>query len=69
MKYIKIKVIGLAHGDSWVHKPKIGNGGFVTDKSKATDFTEQEAFEMRKNIISQLPNEIKVIFDLVSGQK
>ena len=63
-KYIKVKVEGLAAGDAWVHKPEKGNGGFVQDKTKATDFTEEEAFVMRKNIIVQLPNEIKVSFDL-----
>lgn len=63
-KYIKIKVDGLVNGVKWVHKPLIGNGLLAERRDQGTLFTEQEAFEMRKKIIAQLPKEVKVTFDL-----
>lgn len=62
--YIKIKVEGLAGGDQWVIKPKVGNGGLIKDSKNATLFSEADAFEVRKNIIAQLPKTVNVTFDL-----
>lgn len=63
-KYIKVKIENMAAGDHWVFKPNNGNGVLVKDPNAATLFTEAEAFAMRTNIVSQLPNEIAVTFDL-----
>lgn len=65
-KYIKIKVEGLVNGDKWVHKPVLGNGLLAERRDQGTLFTEEEAFEMRKKIIPQLPKDVKVTFDLTS---
>jgi hypothetical protein len=63
-KYIKVKVEGLAKGEVWVLKPQNGEGGLIKDPNMATLFTEAEAFEVRKNIISQVNPEVNVTFDL-----
>jgi hypothetical protein len=63
-RYIKIVVDGLTGGRAWVFKPKLGNGALVKDPMNATEFTEMEAFNMRKKVISQLPKDVKVTFDL-----
>lgn len=64
-EYIKIKVIGLGNGDKWVFKPNPEQqGGLVSTYEEGTMFNEADAFAMRKNIITQLPNTVSVTFDI-----
>lgn len=65
-RYIKIKVSNLAGGDKWVHKPTSDHGTLIFDRNLATLFTEMEAFDMRAQIISQVPKDVTVSFDLES---
>lgn len=65
-RYVRVLVEGLAGGPAWVYKPNEGNGALVKTPAEATLFTEMEAFDMRMKVISQLPKEVKVTFDLRS---
>ena len=64
--YIRLKVtnLGQSLGEKWV-AGKDGEGFVLTDDRKRAEvYTEVDAFSFRKVIISRLPEQANVVFDL-----